>query len=203
MSARDTVIAIIHQEHKSLLTVLWVLDEMLARVDAGHSEPEFALFATALLYIDDFQERNHHPKEEDFLFKTLLARTRACDAAIARLHAEHIAGAEDVRHLHRLLVRYQGGARDGMNDFHVHVGAYAARMHEHMRQEEKLLREALAVLTGDDWAHIAGAFARNDDPLFGANRALEYNKLYHRVMMLAPRKLKPGIGRAAHLHVIP
>ncbi len=128
MTARDIVTEILCREHRALAAVLHTLEILLGKVRSGHADPDFALFATAMLYLDDFQERYHHPKEDKFLFKIIRARTCDYDAVVGRLKAGHVSSAKQVGQLYRLLVRYQGGASAALADLLAHVAAYATSM---------------------------------------------------------------------------
>lgn len=190
VSASDTAIAIIKAEHKSLGTVLHTLQTLLHKIAAGHAVADFGLFAAALYYIDNFPERCHHPKEDEYLFKRMRLRTAEFDAVLDQLQTEHARSAGAVSGLHRALVLYQGGAPGGLQLFSGAVDSYAVDTREHFATEERLLARAQNVLNEEDWALIAWAFAANDDPLFGNNQRLEFNQLYHRIMLLVPKKMK-------------
>jgi hemerythrin-like domain-containing protein len=193
VNASDTAIATIRAEHHSLGQVLHTVQVLLSKVAAGHAPVDFGLLSAALYYIDDFPERCHHPKEDEYLFKRLRLRTTEFDAVLDRLQAEHARGAVAVSALHRALVLYQGGAPDGLRLLETAINGYAAGTREHFAAEECLLVRAQSVLTEADWALIAWAFESNDDPLFGSNRRLEFSQLHHRILLLAPRKLKRAL----------
>ncbi len=197
MSDKDVAIATIKMEHRALGAVLHMLQELLRTVVTNYGSPEFGLLSAALYYIDDFQERCHHPKEDKYLFKSLSAATSEFDGVINGLQAAHVSGAHAVSQLHRYLVRYQGGVSHGLETFRAAVDAYATQMYEHMRCEEDLLERSRDVIGEPEWARIAAAFDENDDPLFGNNRREEFGRLYHRIAVLAPRKLKQGMHPAS------
>jgi hypothetical protein len=75
VSASEKAIATIRLEHRSLGVVLHTLQSLLGKIAAGHAVADFGLLASALYYIDDFPERCHHPKEDEYLFKRLRLRT--------------------------------------------------------------------------------------------------------------------------------
>jgi len=193
MSARENAIDTIRQEHHSLGVVLHTLQELLNKVAANHAVADFGLFAAALYYIDDFPERCHHPKEENHLFKAMRLRSAESADVLDRLQSEHARGAVSLTNLHRALVHYQGGAPEGLSMFRAAVDGYVADMREHMACEDALMKRAQVLLTDDDWRQIASAFAANDDPLFGHNQRLEFTRLYQRIMVLAPRKMKTAL----------
>jgi hemerythrin-like domain-containing protein len=199
VNAADVAIATIKTEHHSLSAVLHTMQELLDRVAADHAPPEFALLATGLYYIGDFQERCHHPKEDQYIFKALSAATWQFDPLISELQAAHGGGVHALAQLHRYLVHYQGGAPRGLEMFRTALNTYAMQMANHMRCEEDLLERSREVISQAEWARIAAAFAENDDPLFGNQRRDEFGRLFHRIALLAPRKLKQGLHAAASL----
>lgn len=194
-TARASALSMIRDEHDALTRVLYTLQTLLERIDAGLAAPEFELCCTVLYYLDDFQEREHHPKEEVCLFEPLIAATNEHQAVIDSLRAGHRHGATAMAGLYRALVHFQGGAPDGLRTFRAAVDAYAAAMAEHMRMEEDLIERSASALDQTAWARLAQAFAENDDPLFGKHRRTEFKRLFHRIQVLTPRKLKPGLAQ--------
>lgn len=190
-SNRDRAVAVIQAEHRSLGTIVTALQRLVSDVREGVGEPDWRLLAAMLYYIESFPERLHHPKEDQYLFKALRARTREGAAALDELQGEHIRSAQMMSYLAQTLVRYQGGAPDGLDAFAAAVDAYAALLSDHMRKEEEvILPLARAHLTESDWAGIAAAFAENRDPLFGDDADQEMRRLRRRIVNLVPRKLQ-------------
>ncbi len=190
MSAREDAVSTIRSEHLSLETVMEALQRILAEIAAEHAEANFALLSAALYYFDDFPERCHHPKEDEFLFKALRRRTAAFNDVLDELQAEHIRSGQMVAYLHRALVHYQGGAPEGLRELKAGVDAYAGWLAGHMRREERLLVSAQEHLEEDDWREMAAAFRANIDPLFGESRNPDYGRLYSRIVTLLPTKLR-------------
>ena len=188
MGASDIAIGTIKMEHRSLGTVLHTMRGLLKKIAAGHAAADFGLLAVALYYIDDFPQRCHHPKEDEYLFKRLRLRTSEFDPVLDRLQSEHARSTRVVCDLHRKLVHYQAGASDGLRHFQEAVDNYAADMLAHFLLEDDVLVRARDVLTEDDWELIARAFTTNDDPLFGDNRRLVFSQLFNRIQLLAPKK---------------
>ena len=199
MSNTDVAIAIIRVEHRALEAVLHTLQALLNKVAAGYGTVEFGLLSAVLYYIDDFQERCHHPKEEEYLFKSLRAATSEFNDLLDSLQAAHLNSAHALSRLHRDLVHYQGGARNGLEVLQGDVDHYVASMHDHIRVEEDLLERSRDVIGEANWARIAAAFNENDDPLFGNNRSSEFGRLYQRMVLLAPQKVKQGFYRVGRL----
>jgi hemerythrin-like domain-containing protein len=188
--SRQRAQAAIRAEHRALGMIVQALSELLDRVAAGRAEADFGLFSAALYYIDEFPERVHHPKEDEHLFRAIRLRTSRFDAVLDELQAEHVRSAQSMALLHRALVRYQGGAPDGLAQFRSGVRAWSAMLEEHMRREEALLAEAGDSLAPDDWSEIAAAFAANEDPLLEDRRRGEFGALRARILNLLPRKMR-------------
>lgn len=195
MNARDVALATIMEEHRSLQTVLEVLQHMVHDLAAEHGHEDFRMLAAALWYIDDFPERCHHPKEDEYVFKALRKRTAAFNERLDELQAEHIRSGQLILQLYRALARYQGGAPGAFGEFRSLVDAYATMLYDHMHKEDVLLAEARDTLPGDDWAGIAAVFAENKDPLFGAEPTREFGRLYTRIVNLLPHRMRRQLHR--------
>ena len=82
-------IRIIMDEHQSLAAIIHAIRLMIREVGAGRLAPDFKLFKAMVHYLDAYPEKRHHPKEDQFLFGPLKARTTEGADALARLEAEH------------------------------------------------------------------------------------------------------------------
>lgn len=173
-SDEQQALAIIRDEHRSLAAVLHAL---LARVDdAAAADP--ALLRAMLFYVEQFPERLHHPKEDAYLFRCLRARSGECDALIAELEQQHVAGAARFAALRSAL---DAGDAAG---FARELKDFAQLQWQHMAAEEKLLLPAASrLLQPEDWREIAEAFAANGDPRFDA--AESFDSLASRLIALA------------------
>lgn len=186
-------IATIHDEHRSLAAVLHGMLYLVRDIKLRGTPPNFPVFDAMIHYIDTFQERFHHPKEDAYLFRLL--RRRHPDAAplILRLETEHRAGAEKIRVLEQALARYRAGGAAEFPAFAEAVQAYAAFHWDHMRaEEEHLLPLARVHLTAEDWKEIDDAFNGNVDPLLGASATADFEALFRRIVNLAPPPI--GVG---------
>ena len=112
------------------------------------------------------------------------------DHAIAQLRSEHRTDEQMVRELYRLVVIYQAGAPDALENLRTSLDVYAEMMYEHMRKEETLLEDNRVVLPDEEWRAIASAFRADEDPLFGVQRRREFALLHHRIVNLLPRKMR-------------
>jgi hemerythrin-like domain-containing protein len=189
MSAHEQVVELIKQEHRVLGHVVEVLQHTLQDA-AAEAEPDFTLLAAVLCYIDDFPERLHHPKEDQYLFKALRARSPDLTALLDDLEFEHVHDGFMVRQMHAAFVHFVAGAYGALGAFVSRADAYAAMLREHMRKEEDLLDRAGASLPESEWQRILAAFEASEDPLLTRDTRTEFRKLYRRIQDRAPRKLR-------------
>lgn len=191
----NKAVSIIEDEHRSLAAVIHGLKYLVNQARGSRSEPDFTLLWSMLYYIEAFPEKLHHPKEDQYLFARLKARTREGDEVIAELEQQHVDGAAHVKALEQTLRRYQAGMSNGLDEFADAVEKFAEENWKHMSLEEKVVMPlAKKYLTAEDWVAIAEAFGENGDPQFGAEPDEEFSKLFSRIVNLAPPPI--GVGPA-------
>lgn len=189
-------VRIIKDEHRSIAAVLHGLVFLTREIRDRGVEPDYRVLRTMLDYIVAFPERLHHPKEDRYLFATLRARDAGAAPLIDKLESEHVQGDVLIKRLQDELVAYVQEGPEKIGDFARAVEAYADFHWAHMRcEEEELLPRAEKALTESDWESIAAAFKENDDPLFGIKPKEEFERLFRRVVELAPPPI--GVGPAA------
>ena len=172
----------IREEHASLAAVLHSLRLMLDQGPGDAPAAFFDVMRAMLFYIDEFPERQHHPKEP-----------QAADA-IAQLERDHEGGEAAVRELQHLLLGWElmgDGRREAFADA---LQRYVSFYLEHMRTEETVvLPAAQECLQPGDWVAIDAAFASNTNPLApGKPRDAAYDRLFTRIVMRAPSPI--GLG---------
>jgi hemerythrin-like domain-containing protein len=185
---------IIRTEHRSLAAVLHALQQLARGARDGKLKPDFGLLRLIVDYIDSFHERFHHPKEDQYLFKALRERTGEGGETLAELDRQHEQSHARLAELREAINVYQSDAR-GAPELARQVEAYAEFHWMHMRlEEDEVLPLAERALSPEDWKEIDAAFTSNDDPLFGAARRNEYERLFHEIAELAPPPI--GHGKA-------
>jgi len=187
-------IRIILEEHRSISAVLSGLKSLTQMARDSKERPEFEVFRAMVYYIDAFPERMHHPKEDEFLFDRLAARSPRTRPLIAALRAEHVEGAAMIRELEQALLTYEQSWPGGGARFAAEVERYARFHWNHMRCEENdLLPLAETYLKDEDWKALDAAFAGNLDPIADL-REQDFRKLFQRIVSLAPAPV--GLGDA-------
>src|SRR6266571_9189920 len=104
-----TALNIIRDDHRSISAVLHGLKQLAKAAEDPSVKPEFAVFHAMIYYIDQFPERLHHPKEDQYLFPRLAKRAPQAVALIDELSAEHVKGAKLVRDLEQALIGLEVG----------------------------------------------------------------------------------------------
>lgn len=187
-------IQIIRDEHAVLAALLRSLEMMLERGAGKEPENYFDAMRSMLFYIDEFPERQHHPKESELLFPRVAHRVPETLELIARLDQEHANGEAAVRELQHLLLAWQLLGESRRAAFAAAAKRYLAFYLEHMRLEETvILPAALKVFNAADWEELDAAFATNCDPLSGKYpRDPVYDQLFTRIVTKAPAPI--GLG---------
>jgi len=195
-AARNAALSRLRDEHRALARVVEALEAITAAILEGEGAADFGLLASMLYYLDAVPERLHHPKEDRYLFARVRARAPESAALIERLERDHQRSPQLVAELERRLVQWQGGAPDGADAFALAVARYAEFTWEHMRTEEaQLLPAAERCLQDTDWVALAEAFRAPDDPLFVMPLGSDFDRLYHRIANLSPRRLRLSLLR--------
>jgi hemerythrin-like domain-containing protein len=188
----NNAILTIRDEHRSISAVLHALKQLAKEAEDPSLEPRFDAFRAMIYYIDQYPERLHHPKEEQYLFARLEQRAPEAKALIEELRAEHVAGAQLIRDLEQALVGLEVGWAGGARAFSAAVDAYAEFHWSHMGKEEKqLLPLAERCLTDEDWREIDAGFCGNEDPIADL-REQDFEKLFSRIVALVPEPI--GLG---------
>jgi hemerythrin-like domain-containing protein len=179
-------IAIIQDEHRAITAVVEALRHIVAGIEAGRMAPDHALLGALFDYIEQFPERLHHPKEDDFLFARLRVRRPDAAPVLDALTREHEIGRERFAELKAAWEQFRADPR-ALKPFAERVVRYAHFHWLHMRREEDdVLPLAMAALTGEDWDAIDAAFASNDDPVVGVPASKAFRELFRRLAAILP-----------------
>ena len=184
----------IHDEHAALAAVLKSLQLLQQRGPGANPQAFFDAMRAMLFYIDEFAERQHHPKESEWLFPRVAARCAEAALAIERLDHDHEGGEAAVRELQHLLLAWELLGEARRRAFADALVRYVDFYLEHMRLEEAVvLPAALAHLEAHEWEAINRAFSTNDLLLTpGVQRDPAFDALYSRIVSLAPSPI--GLG---------
>lgn len=185
-------LTIIQDEHRAITAVIEGLRHLVKAVRDGRIAPDHALFGAMFDYIENFPERLHHPKEDDYLFARLRVRRPEVAPVLAALSREHEIGHARFYELKAKWERFRDdpGALDAFADG---IERYSHFHWKHMRREEDevfpLAREAL---TAEDWQAIDAAFKSNEEPIVGVPASKAFRELFRKIVAIAPPPF--GVG---------
>jgi hemerythrin-like domain-containing protein len=188
---------IIRDEHASLSAMLRSMLMMTERGPDGDDPAFFDVLRAMLFYIDEFPERQHHPKESNLLFPRVAAKSAELFEVVARLEKDHLGGEAAVRELQHLLLAWELLGEPRRARFAEAARGYVEFYLTHMRLEETvILPQAEKLLTPKDWDELDRAFAENHDPLTDPQAPMAqdpaYARLFTRIVMRAPAPI--GLG---------
>lgn len=187
MSAEQRAVAIIRAEHRSLAAVVEALQHAWrAGIDAPRP-PDLRLARAMVYYLQEFAERLHRPKEEQYLFRKVAERTRECDELIAEMQSQHVEGARRSNALRGLLDEIEAGdSPERRLAFQAALDRLLEEQRRHWSCEERLiLPVAGRWLEPGDWEEIVAAFSANGDPQFGVDQDEAFDRLCARLLRVA------------------
>jgi hemerythrin-like domain-containing protein len=196
--AMPRALSIIRDEHRTLAAILHGMEYLVREVRTHRKKVDPKVFHAMLYYLDTFAQRVHHPKEDKLLFGLLKARSPEAAKVIAVLEEEHAAGEEALRRLAQAMIRYEEGGDREFPGFERAVGNFVEGYRSHMRkEEEELFPLATATLTPLDWVMIDAAMEEHTDPLAAAREEKNFDRLFNRIVNIAPPPIGTGPAAAA------
>jgi hemerythrin-like domain-containing protein len=177
--AQWNVTRIIQDEHESLASVIRGMQYFTHAIEQGGKTPDLRLFRAMLVYMNDYPERVHHPKEDRYLFARLRKRTSEMDLTLAELEYQHAQGAGLTHEIQHALARFEFEGLPAFPALRRLVDKYAQSYLRHMEIEEgAVLSAAARFLTAQDWLVIEAAFSEIPAPLTGALIRNDFAKLF-------------------------
>ncbi|MDE2082828.1 MAG: hemerythrin domain-containing protein [Burkholderiales bacterium] len=195
---RHLCLEVVTGEHRALSAMLQSIGLLVMQARRERRRPDFEVLRAMLLYIDEFPERLHHPKEQALLFPKVAARCPELAPALERLARDHANGELAIRRLEHALLAYEVLGEPRRVDFERQLEAYTRFYFEHMALEEnEILPAAQRSLSAADWEVLDTAFAANLDPLTGHEATLDYQPLFSKILMMAPAPVGLAAAPAA------
>ncbi|OYU93329.1 MAG: hemerythrin [Burkholderiales bacterium PBB5] len=190
---RPHALTVIRDEHQALAAMLRSMSLLLTQAQRSGGAAPFKVLRAMLLYVDEFPERLHHPKESELLFPLLRERCPALGATLDRLDNDHARGERAIRELEHLLLAWEVMGEPRRAAFEQALVRYIDGYLAHMAAEEsEILPAAREHLSDADWARLDAAFAANRDPLTGHEAEDGYQPLFQQILMTAPAPV--GLG---------
>lgn len=172
----------IRDEHRTIAAVMDGLLKLLSQASAPSLTAEEQRIAQASLrFLAEFAGKQHHPKEEDYLF----AKLESCGdeqvtESLRQLRHQHHGEYALVQAAERAVA----GARDGLRSA---VEALARHVYGHMSQEEaSILPIARRRLSSAEWEELQAAFDGHTDPRFSTDTEDDRRAMYARLVNELP-----------------
>jgi hemerythrin-like domain-containing protein len=169
----------VHEWHAEHVYFKRLLERLQKEVDAFATgeRPSYELMVDVLLYLREFCDLVHHPRE-DAAFARLAQRVPEMQLPLARLQQEHrvIAHAGEV--LRKQLSAILDGAMVPRAEVEAAAATYLLYYFNHIaREEHDVLHRAGATLSAADWQAVHEAVPHVDDPLFGPRPEERFREL--------------------------
>lgn len=160
MTARPT--HLLRHEHRVIEQALRALDGMCLRLKAGAEIPAEAL-SQALEFVQNYADRYHHFREEEYLFPALKQCGFEEGGAVPFLLEEHAHERELLAELEFAVEEYRYGDSNAVQRFIEITGRYCKHLIGHMQKEDSLLfRMAEDLLDEDAKDQLMRNLARGD-----------------------------------------
>ena len=186
---------VIKDEHRSLGAIMHGFLFLVDEIRAGRMQPDFKLLNAMLYYLENFPEKLHHPKENDFLHRYMRLRSPEADAMLKVVEEEHRQSHAQSEQMIEALRNYEKSGAVARDAFLDAVKNYAEFQWRHIEREEDLvLPMAIAILQPEDWAAIDEAFSAHKDPFTSYEHIKEFRHLFREIVRLAPPPI--GVGPA-------
>ncbi len=193
---------IIRDEHTALSAMLQSLLALVRQGPGDAPERYFDVVRAMLFYIDEFPEKQHHPKESNLLFPRVARAAPQAMDTIARLERDHMQGETAVRDLQHKLLAWELLGESRRQGFVDEAERYVGFYLEHMRLEEtEILPLAETLLDEADRRELDASFSSHVDPLVRMHQARDgmapahdpaFDRLFTRIVMRAPAPI--GLG---------
>jgi len=171
---------VLQREHHNFKRLLNLFETQLALFRRG-DDPDYALMRDIMRYLTQYPDRFHHPNE-DLVFERLQQVEPAAGHFILQLLKEHEQLFARGSELLAALDDIAGDALIARDALEALARGYLDGLRAHMDKEESTLFPlAEQRLTRADWAAIATAIRRYDDPLFGAQVAPGYRAIFEQL----------------------
>ncbi len=160
---------ILRKEHDAILKMLDAAETIGERLMRGEKVPDSTLTFFAEFF-QEFADRSHHGKEEQFLFPEMLAKGLPEEGGpIGVMLEDHAMGREFIRGLNQARNAYRAGAPEAAAAWARAAISYSAFLRQHiLKENEVLFVIAEKMLSKEEQRKMAENFERVDVERFGA-----------------------------------
>jgi hemerythrin-like domain-containing protein len=167
-------------DHRNMVMLLDLLDTEIDRL-ATSEEPDYDLVRDIMLYISEYPEVVHHPKE-DIVYRHLKSLRPETQTDLARVETDHRYLEESGLKLRNDIEAISTGANLNRDELIEKSRHYTEQLREHMYWEEmNLFSIADEFQHYGDWSEVILKNNEISDPLFGSRLERKYRRLLARI----------------------
>lgn len=170
------LVASIHKDHRNISRLLKLLSKKLTAIKQ-EKPVNYSLIKDTVLYLQEYAEKYHHPKE-DLIYHYYLQHYPDAEG-INRLDDEHKALAELTAEFADTVEMILMDAVIPLDMFAEKLNRFVGCQKAHLDLEEKTILPVLEqTLTAEDWAYLQSQWEEDEeDPLFGEQVADRFKEL--------------------------
>lgn len=184
-NAVEILLSGLRSDHRNMALLLDSLDAEIDKLTASR-EPDYSLVRDIMLYVTEYPDVVHHPKE-DFVYRHLATLRPDIQANLERVEKDHQYIEEWGLKLKYDIEALSSGTTPGRDELVAELHEYMEQLREHMYWEEtELFSLADELQHYGDWSDVILANNEISDPLFGSPAERKYRSLlasiHHRVV---------------------
>ena len=170
-------------DHRNMALLLDLLEMETERL-AASGEPDYDLVQDIMVYMTEYPDIVHHPKE-DLIYRHLRSLHPEIDDDLKRVETDHRHIEESGLKLKNDIKAILAGAILNRDEIVADLHQYIEQLREHMYWEEKELFTLADELQSDgDWSAVVLKNDEIGDPLFGPQVERKYRGLLNRIQRL-------------------
>ena len=167
-------------DHRNMVMLLNLLDAEIDRL-AASKEPDYDLVRDIMLYVTEYPDVVHHPKE-DIVYRHLKLLRPEIHAELERVETDHQYFEKYGLKLRNSVEALSIGGTLDREDLIEKFHHYIEQLREHMYWEEtELFSLADELRHFGDWSEVVPKNNEITDPLFGSRVERKYGRLLARI----------------------
>ena len=167
-------------DHRNMALLLDLLDAEIDRL-AASEEPDYDLVQNIMLYLTEYPDVVHHPKE-DIVYRHLKSLRPEIRTDLERIETDHQFFEESGLKLKNDMEVISNGANLNRDELIERFHHYMEQLREHMYWEETdLFSLADELQLYGDWSEVILKNNEISDPLFGSRVERKYRRLLAKI----------------------
>lgn len=183
----------IRDEHHSLAVMLDALQMVIKRGPGAAPDRFFEIVRTMLVYLKEFSEHVHYPKESQLIFPTVVRAASDTAHAVIQLEQAHRQSVDALGTLQALLADWQENGPAQRLRFERAARQFCADYLAQIRVEEVTVLPVAEQLVSDaQWDALAKRYQPATKPAYSAaSNESSYELMYNRIALWLTRFLAP------------